>query len=96
MKRLEITSRDLHVFVCHGSRCTRHGAPAVRRELVRALARLGLKPRASRTSCQGRCKQGCIVFVERPRARRWGYVRVEDVERLAGKLAKALRRGARR
>ena len=92
MKKLAPRSRDVHVFVCHGSRCTRNGAPTVRRELAKALARLGLKAKASRTSCQGRCKEGCIVFVERPRARLWGQVLAEDAGRLARKIAKAVRR----
>ena len=93
MKKLDPRPRDLHLFVCHGNRCTRRGAPLVRRELSRALARLGLKTKTSRTSCQGRCKEGCIVFVERPRPGLWGAVRVGDVERLARKLARRVRRG---
>ena len=92
MKKLEPRARDVHVFVCHGSRCTRNGAPLVRRGLLEALVRLGLRPRASRTSCQGFCKQGCVVFVERPRARVWGRVGTADLPRLAGKIAVAVRR----
>ena len=93
MQKIDPKPRDVHAFVCHGSRCTGRGAPPVRRELARALARLGLKAKVSRTSCQGRCKEGCVVFVERPRPGLWGAVRVEDAERLARKLAKRVRRG---
>ena len=92
MKKLEPRARDVHVFVCHGSRCTRNGAPLVRRGLLKELVRLGLRPRASRTSCQGFCKQGCVVFVERPRARIWGRVGAEDLPGLAAKIAKSVRR----
>ena len=93
MKKLPARPRDVHVFVCHGGRCTRNGAPTLRRELVRALGRLGLRAKATRTSCQGRCKEGAIVFVERPRPRVWGGVRAGDVEKLARKLARAAHRG---
>ena len=92
MKKLEPRARDVHVFVCHGSRCTRNGAPLVRRGLLKELGRLGLGSRASRTSCQGFCKQGCVVFVEQPHPRVWGRVGTEDLSRLAGKIARAARR----
>lgn len=95
MKKLEARKRDIHVFVCHGSRCTRNGAPLVRRGLVKELSRLGARSKVSRTSCQGFCKQGCVVFVERPRARLWGRVREEDLARLARKLVRGLGKAAR-
>ena len=95
MKKLEPRKRDVHVFVCHGSRCTRNGAPLVRRGLVRELSRLGVRSKASRTGCQGFCKQGCVVFVERPRTRVWGRVREEDLARLARKLVRGLGKAAR-
>ena len=92
MKRLDDPRRDPHVFVCHGKRCTSNGAPRVRTALARALRALGLRPRLSRTSCQGHCKRGPVVFVERPRPRVWGQVGEGDVERLARRIARRARR----
>ncbi len=88
MKRLDPKPRDAHVFVCHGSKCTAGGAPRVRTALARALRALGLKTRVTRTSCQGLCKRGPVVFLEGPRPRTWGDVREGDVPRLARRVRK--------
>lgn len=88
MKRLDPKPRDAHVFVCHGGKCTTNGAPRVRSALAKALRALGLKARVTRTSCQGLCKQGPVVFVEGVRPRTWGGVREDDVPKLARRVRK--------
>ena len=88
MKKVEQKPRDAHVLVCHGSRCTRGGAPRIRAALAKALRAAGLKARLTRTSCQGLCKQGPIVFIEAPRPRTWGAVVESDVPRLAERIAR--------
>lgn len=95
LKRLDPKRHDLHVFACHGNRCTREGAPTIRRLLLQALKRGGVRVRISRTGCQGHCKQAPVVFVEGDRARVWGEVGAPDVARLADKLIKRLRRARR-
>ena len=91
MKKLDPKPRDAHVFVCHGSRCTAGGAPRVRAALAKALRAAGVKARVTRTSCQGSCKQGPVVFVESARPRTWGGVREADAPRLARRIVKRLR-----
>lgn len=90
LRRLEPKARDLHVFVCHGTRCSRGGAPRLRALLARTLKAAGVRARLTRTSCQGHCKRGPVVFVERPKRRVWGGVGEADVERVARKLARLL------
>lgn len=94
MKRLEQKPCDVHVFVCHGRRCTDGGAPRVKSLLGRLLNSAGVKARVSRTACQGYCKQGPVVFIERPKRRTWGSVRESDTGRLASRLVRLLRRTA--
>ena len=79
------------MFVCHGSRCTAGGAPRVRSALAKALRAAGLRARVTRTSCQGLCKRGPVVFVESPRPRTWGAVREADAAKLARRILKRSR-----
>lgn len=96
MRRLAPTSREPHVFVCHGKRCTANGAPRLRAALSRALRAAGLRPRLTRASCQDHCKRGPVVFVERPSRRVWGAVDEDDVPMIAAKLERALLRERRK
>ena len=90
MRKLDPKPRDAHAFVCHGSRCTAGGAPCVRSALAKALRAAGIKARVTRTSCQGLCKQGPVVFVEGPRPGTWGGVHERDAPKLARRIVKRL------
>lgn len=89
MKKLK-PKHDLHVFVCHGSKCTKRGAPGIRGELRKGLRAAGLDVRVSRTTCQGRCKDAPVVFTEGKKPKWWGEVNHDDTGKLVNKLSSKL------
>lgn len=66
---IKVTTWDLdgmqrHLLICNGSTCMRAGAEEVTQEIRREIAKnqLDAKIHTSRTRCNGRCKDKCIVI----------------------------------
>lgn len=91
MKRLKKRDHVGHVLVCHGGRCSKHGADDVRRALRAELSDAAQRVRVGRTLCQGDCKDACVVTFEGKDMRRWGNVQVKDVAKLSKKILKRCR-----
>lgn len=92
MKKLKPKPYDAHVLVCHGSKCSKRGAPSVKSSLQKSLKAEGHAVRVSRTTCQGFCKHGCVVALEGKKAKPkwWGEVAPEDTDALRRKIVKRL------
>ena len=94
MKKLK-PKHDLHVFVCHGGKCSKRGASDLRGDLRKGLRDAGVSVRVSRTTCQGQCKRAPVVFTEGKKPKWWGEVSRDDTDELVSKLSKPLQRAAR-
>jgi len=92
MKKLKPKPYDAHVLVCHGSKCSKRGAPKVKAGLQKTLKSEGHVVRVSRTTCQGFCKHGCVVALEgkNVKPKWWGEVAPEETDALSRKIAKRL------
>lgn len=87
MKKLK-PKHELHVFVCHGSKCSKRGASDIRSDLRKGLRDAGVDVRVSRTTCQGQCKRAPVVFTEGKKSKWWGEVSRDDADKLVSKLSK--------
>lgn len=87
MKNVD-TKYDVHIFICHGSKCSKNGADDIRSNLRKALKNESVKAKISKTSCQSLCKKGCIVFAQGKDSKQaWQEVKARDADQLAQQLS---------
>jgi (2Fe-2S) ferredoxin len=60
-----LTGTRQHVFICNGSSCMNHQAEEVTQSVRTEIAALGVDRliHTTRTQCQGRCEDACVVTV---------------------------------
>ncbi|WP_078412782.1 (2Fe-2S) ferredoxin domain-containing protein [Priestia abyssalis] len=64
MTTWNLTGTKHHVLICNGSSCMRKGGEEVTQAIRDEIKRLNLDDRihTTRTRCNGRCKDACIVI----------------------------------
>ncbi|MGX9134565.1 (2Fe-2S) ferredoxin domain-containing protein [Rummeliibacillus sp. JY-2-4R] len=64
MTTWNLASMKSHLFICNGSSCMRKGAEDITVAIRDEIAHLGLDEQihTTRTRCNGRCKDACIVI----------------------------------
>lgn len=64
MTTWNLSGMKSHLFVCNGSSCMRKGAEDITLAIREEIAELGLDEQihTTRTRCNGRCKDACIVI----------------------------------
>ncbi|MCM3713766.1 (2Fe-2S) ferredoxin domain-containing protein [Halalkalibacter oceani] len=65
MTTWNLTGTEKHVLICNGSTCMKHGGEEVTQAVRDEISRLGLdeKIHTTRTRCNGRCKDACVLIV---------------------------------
>ncbi|OLN21981.1 hypothetical protein BTO30_12210 [Domibacillus antri] len=65
MATWNLTEMNRHVLICNGSTCMRKGGEEVTQAIRDEITKLDLdaKVHTTRTRCNGRCKDGCVVIV---------------------------------
>ncbi|GAB7387067.1 hypothetical protein BSNK01_09030 [Bacillaceae bacterium] len=65
MATWDLSRTKHHVFICNGSSCLRKGGEEVTQAIRREIAAAGMDEaiHTSRTRCNGRCKDACVVIV---------------------------------
>ncbi|MGC4377072.1 (2Fe-2S) ferredoxin domain-containing protein [Fictibacillus sp. Mic-4] len=65
MTTWNLTGTEHHVLICNGSSCMRKGGEEVTQAVRDEIASLGIdsKIHTTRTRCNGRCKDACVVIV---------------------------------
>ena len=93
MKRLDIKKYDSHVLVCQGSKCSKHDAKEIYRELRHYFKHSDLPVRVSRADCFDECKQACVVVVDGEDSLWFGEVKAKDkhLEAIKTEVMKTLR-----
>lgn len=79
MATWNLSGTQQHMLICNGSTCTRHGAEEVTQEIRETITKKGADGRihTTRTRCNGRCDDGCVVIVY-PQGVWYGGVTAED------------------
>ncbi|CAM3791238.1 (2Fe-2S) ferredoxin domain-containing protein [Mesobacillus zeae] len=64
MTTWNLSGVNSHILICNGSSCMRKGGEEVTEAIRREIAELNLDSRihTTRTRCNGRCKDACIVI----------------------------------
>lgn len=64
MTTWNLSGMKSHLFICNGSSCMRKGAEDITLAIRDEIAELGLDEQihTTRTRCNGRCKDACIVI----------------------------------
>ena len=65
MATWDLTQTRHHVLLCNGSSCNRNGAEEVTVAIRNAISEAGLDDQihTTRTRCNGRCQDACVVIV---------------------------------
>ncbi|WP_046175251.1 (2Fe-2S) ferredoxin domain-containing protein [Domibacillus indicus] len=65
MATWNLTQMNKHVLICNGSTCMRKGGEEVTQAIREEINRreLDASIHTTRTRCNGRCKDGCVVVV---------------------------------
>ncbi len=65
MATWNLTEMNKHVLICNGSTCMRKGGEEVTQAIRDEITsrNLDAKIHTTRTRCNGRCKDGCVVVV---------------------------------
>jgi (2Fe-2S) ferredoxin len=90
MKQLNINPYEAHVFVCQGSKCSKHSGKEIYKELRRKFKHLELPVQVSRADCFGECNHACVVVLEGPDSRWWGEVKPKHVAKVSEKVVEGL------
>lgn len=64
MTTWDLSGMKSHLFICNGSSCMRKGAEDITIAIRDEIAQLGMDKQihTTRTRCNGRCKDACIVI----------------------------------
>lgn len=65
MATWNLTNMNKHVLICNGSTCMRKGGEEVTQAIRNEITKheLDAQVHTTRTRCNGRCKDGCVVVV---------------------------------
>lgn len=65
MATWDLSKTKHHVLICNGGSCNRHGGEEVTVALRDAISQAGLDDyvHTTRTRCNGRCEDACVVIV---------------------------------
>ncbi|KQL49407.1 ferredoxin [Brevibacillus choshinensis] len=83
MATWDLTQTKHHVLLCNGGSCNRNGGEEVTVAIRNAIAEAGLDDRVhtTRTRCNGRCEDACVMIVY-PEGIWYQNVTPEDASRL--------------
>ncbi|MFJ8260692.1 (2Fe-2S) ferredoxin domain-containing protein [Rummeliibacillus sp. NPDC094406] len=64
MTTWNLSGMKSHLFICNGSSCMKKGAEEITLAIREEIAQLGMDEQihTTRTRCNGRCKDACIVI----------------------------------